>query len=179
MNTLNNAVKMQMTELLKREDISQADLARKTHISKATVSKMFTAGTLSAENAVKIAKAYKVTLEFLYGLEGKESLQEYAIDTIGRHLKAATKSISFGKKSRVCKALSVSTSLSEYLEKTLEAEQSSAPCELKNEWLQFIRNSFLTCVDDADSKYKEYALIETKYLSDTVLDEIDAMIQAN
>lgn len=80
-----------LTALKESKNLSQKDMAEKCDLSADTISKAITAKeTLSIRNAIKISKAFGVSLDYIYGNSNIINIQQYALDLINKQIEFET-----------------------------------------------------------------------------------------
>lgn len=173
MDEIKAIIAERLTESLKRKDFSQADLSIESGVSKSTISKAINKEGLSVKMAKHISKALGVSLDYLYGNSNIENLQHYALDTMTRHISAYNQKSVWGGDSMIS-SVSISQSLSEYLQAIFEAGKTNMPDHVRESWLREEKEKFLQTID-VDTKHKvDYALIKKTLLTDKVLEQIVA-----
>ena len=65
-------------------------MAEKCDLSADTISKAITLKTLSIRNAIKISKAFGVSLDYIYGNSNIINIQQYALDLINKQIEFET-----------------------------------------------------------------------------------------
>lgn len=166
-------VAKRLTELLKLRDFSQADLSRKSGVSKDTISKAINNGTLSVKIAKLISKALGVSLDYLYGNSDIESIPKYAFDIIMRHISSLNRKSAWGGDSLIS-TVSVSQPLAAYLEAICEAGKAKMPDNVREDWLQDEKERFIQAIENDTGQKVEYALIKHVFLTSKVLEQIAA-----
>lgn len=173
MSELKVIVAERLTELLRQQDFSQADLARESGVSKSTISKAINKEGLSVNMAKQISKTLGVSLDYLYGNSPVGSLPQYALDTMAKHLSAYNSKSIWGNNLTIS-TISISQPLSEYLEAVFEASKPNVPDYVRKSWLQKEKEKFLQLIDNDTEHKVEFALIKHVFLTEKVLDQIAA-----
>lgn len=169
MDELKEMVSKRLTELLKKQDFSQAALAERSGVSKDTISKAINKGTLSVKVAKLISKATGVSLDYLYGNSDVFDIHQYSLDIIEKHISAFNRTSGYGNEAQIA-TISLSEPLSQYLEAICNAEK--APESVREHWLHIAKEEFLQSIEkDAEQKTK-YALIKHMFLTDEVLEQL-------
>lgn len=160
-----------LTELLKLKDFSQADLARKSGVSKTTISKAINDGVLSVKIAKLLSKTLGVSLDYLYGNSDIESIPQYVFDVLMKHVSSFNRKSLWGGDSLIA-TISISQQFVAYLESICEAEKSNASDKVRKDWRQDAKEKFLQVIENDTKQKVEYALVKHEYLTDKVLEQL-------
>lgn len=131
---LRDLISKQLKRLIyKQSPPKQKVFAQKCHLSESTISKILSKRvTISPLTAIKIAKNYGITLDYIYGISDNDSSSASAVSTIEQYLSASTLEREFKHSDCTRKykipIISVSKCFKEYLDtmrKSTQAENDS------------------------------------------------------
>lgn len=173
MDELKEKTSERLQTLLKSRKMKAAELARISYVSADTISKVIRKKELlSIKNALLIARALGVSLDYLYGNSDVENTEQYALDIMNKHISSFVRKSVFGG-SALNKSISFSAAYFNYLDGVCEAKKADIKEELRQIWLKEIETDFLNTIKDDTTQGVEYALIKQELLTKEVLDQLE------
>lgn len=173
MNDKKEIVAQRLKELLESRALSQSELAEKCFLTKDAVSKIINGKmALSVPSALKIANAFGVSLDYLFGLTDFENATQLAISLIERQLTFGVDVYSLESKHKLS-TLSISAPFDDYRNAVYQAHGMSA--ETMESALAKEKGRLLVSMlkDVSDLEKRKYALVPFKHLNDELATKLD------
>lgn len=144
-----------LTALKESKNLSQKDMAEKCDLSADTISKAITAKeTLSIRNAIKISKAFGVSLDYIYGSSNIINIQQYALDLINKQIEFETTKPT-RERTDIFTTISFSKKLDDYLRAIDEINKNDIMSDkLKAMYRQEVTDKFINSLKE-DSEVED------------------------
>lgn len=171
MSNLKEVVSKRLQKVIEETEISQVKFSQKCGISKDTVSKAITKkGTLSVKNALLIASACGVSLDYLYGNSEIINIPRQVFSILSRHVLPGVSLQKFHDNAYIIPTVKMLKCFTKYLDDAWAAQQPSTPVNVREFWLQQAADDLLAAIQSGtESECTEFVLVPLHLLKDETL----------
>lgn len=173
-----NCFAERIEQLLKDNNLSGRELAKKCGLSPNTISLARNGKRLSMNSARYIAKACNVSLEYLFGVNDSKNIDYASAEAIERHINPTITKIDTGKDEYSLPVLGISAALDKYFAGSRRAVPSILSEDLRQSLQDQLQKDFVKVITEDVTERHEYVMIPIEVLKNAQnIDDLCAEVE--